>query len=199
MNGSPDMDWDGLNRRLAALARVIAGVAPDASGTEQALQERARRLARAPAAEEAGEWLELLAFELGPEVYALETRHVGEVQPLRQLTPLPGTPPAVLGMVDVRGSIQAVLDLRRMFELPVQGLSDRNNLAILQGPDMEFAVLTDRILGIGMLPRARLTPELANLSGIRANYLLGIAPQGWVVLDGAKLLGDPRLVVDQGG
>ncbi|MBI2382229.1 MAG: purine-binding chemotaxis protein CheW [Gammaproteobacteria bacterium] len=188
-----------MRSQLAALGHAIEGLDRDAADEQAELSARAKALARIPETREAEEWLELLVFELGTECYALETAHISEVLPLRQLTPLPGTPSHVLGIVNSRGRLLAVIDMRHWFELPIQGLSDRNNLVVLQGGGMEFAVLADRVQGVRLAARSRLTPELANLSGIRAAYLLGLSEEGWIVLDGGKLLGDPRIAVDQGG
>jgi len=60
---------------------------------------------------------------------------------------------------------------------------------------MEFGLLADRIRGIDQLRRDSLQGELANLTGIRARYLLGVTPDQKTVLDGARLLGDPDLQV----
>ncbi|NQD95809.1 purine-binding chemotaxis protein CheW, partial [Pseudomonas sp. CrR25] len=127
--------------------------------------------------------------------YAIESEHVAEVMPLAQFTPLPGTPPHVLGIVNVRGHIVSLVDLRVLFELPISGLSDKNFMAILRSSEMEFGLLIDRVQGIARLRRDALQGELANLSGIRAAYLLGVTAEQCTVLDGERLLGDPSLRV----
>ena len=89
---------------------------PSAFDATQILRARARVLARprkqAPATETL---LELLEFRLARERYAVEVRYVREVYPLKDLTPLPSTPPFVLGVVNVRGRILPVLDSARKF------------------------------------------------------------------------------------
>ncbi|MNJ03728.1 hypothetical protein D3C73_1641700 [compost metagenome] len=61
---------------------------------------------------------------------------------------------------------------------------------------MEFGLLIDRVQGITRIQRDSLQGGLANLSGIRANYLLGVTPDQWTVLDGVRLLGDPSLRIE---
>lgn len=83
------------------------------SDSAQILRDRAHLLARPPEqAATADTQLEVLEFRLAQERYAVETRHVREVCPLKDLTPLPCTPPFVLGVVNVRGCILPVLDLK---------------------------------------------------------------------------------------
>src|SRR4051794_29498302 len=91
----------------------------------QILRARAQALARTPERPQIAETLlELLEFRLAQECYALENRYVQEVYPLKDLTPLPCTPPFVLGIVNVRGHVLPVLDLKKFFDLPEKGLTD---------------------------------------------------------------------------
>lgn len=186
--------WQQIREQLAEFERRIDSdfaIAPQVR--EARLRARTLEWAQSVAQEDPAAWLEVLCFNLGDEVYAIETEHIASVLPLPQFTPLPNTPPFVLGIVNVRGHIVSVLDLRVFFELPIAGLSDKNFLAILQGPQMEFGLLIDRVQGIVQIKRDSLQTGLANLSGVRASYLLGVTPEQWTVLDGARLLGDPSL------
>src|SRR5882724_8355786 len=98
------------------------------------LRARDHTRARAPRpAPAAGTMLELLEFRLATERYALETRHVQGVHPLRELTPLPCTPPFLLGIVNVRGRILPVLDLKKFFDLPEKGLTDLHRIILIRG------------------------------------------------------------------
>ncbi|MDD0843533.1 chemotaxis protein CheW [Pseudomonas sp. Gutcm_11s] len=188
--------WEQLRERLAEFEqRIDEGFAPDLQQREERLQARSREWARSLQEERPDSLIEVLCFTLGEEVYAVESRYVVAALPLPQFTPLPGTPPFVLGIVGVRGHIVSVLDLRVFFELPIEGLSDKNYLVVLRSPDMEFGLLADRIRGIEQLRRDSLQSELANLTGIRARYLLGVTPDQKTVLDGARLLADPDLQI----
>ena len=188
--------WQRIHQRLAQFEqRLSSGFAIDAETRDARLQERTRQWAARVEEEQLEGWLEVLTFSLGDELYAIESEHVAEVLPLPQLTPLPGTPPHVLGIVNVRGHIVSLLDLRVLFELPSGGLFDKNFLAILRSPEMEFGLLIDRVQGMARIRREALQSELANLSGVRAAYLLGVTAEQCTVLDGARLLGDPSLRV----
>lgn len=165
---------------------------------ERILRERARVLAREPVpSAHAGSRIELLTFGLAKERYALETRHVHEVHPLRELTPLPGTPPFLLGIVNARGRIVPVLDLRKFFELPVAGLTDLHRIILVRGQDMELGVLADVIHGVRSVAIETLQPSLPTLTGIRAHFLMGVTAERVVVLDFARILADPAILVQQ--
>src|SRR5579871_2634589 len=121
--------------------------------SQQILRERARSLARSPAPTPAAHsTLDLLEFRLASERYGLETRYVHEVHPLRELTPLPCTPEFMLGIVNVRGRILPVLDLKKFFQLPDQGLTDLHRIIHLRGNGLELGLLADVMVGVRRVP-----------------------------------------------
>jgi purine-binding chemotaxis protein CheW len=162
------------------------------------LRERAARLARPADPGALVDELELLEFRLASESYAVETRFVAEVQPLRDLTPLPGTPPFVRGIANLRGRILPVYDLKRFFALPEQGITDLHRIVVVNGGDFELGLLADAVIGVRGLPRAALSPPPPTLSAIAAEYLEGVTAESLVVLDLHRLLSDPRIVVNDG-
>lgn len=163
------------------------------------LRERATRLARPDGASETpSDALELLEFRLASERYAVETRFVREVHPLRDLTPLPGTPPFVRGIVNLRGRILAVYDLKKFFALPEQGLTDLHRIVVVGTEDFEIGLLADVVTSVRTLSRSALSPPLPTLSAIAAEYLKGVSEERMVVLDLERLLSDPGIVVNDG-
>jgi purine-binding chemotaxis protein CheW len=163
---------------------------------QRILHDRALALARSPeAAPNAGTSLELLEFGLAEERYALEHRWVGEVCPLKDLTPLPRTPPFVRGIVNVRGRILPVFDLKRFFELPEKGLTDLHRIILVRDADLELGILADAIIGMRSVPADSLQSSLPTLTGIRGDYLKGVTAERLVVLDLARILTDPKIIV----
>src|SRR5436309_7366840 len=168
------------------------------NNAKQILRARAQALARTRGpALIAGGSLELLEFRLAQERYALENRWVQEVCPLKVLTPLPCTPPFVLGIVNVRGRILPVLDLKKFFDLPEQGLTDLHRLILVRGNDLELGLLADVIVGVRSIPVDSLQPSLPTLTGIRSDYLKGVTAERLVVLDLARILADPKIIVHE--
>ena len=74
-------------------------------------------------------------------------------------------------------------------------LTEPAALIVLQGGAMEFGVLADVVLGVERYRRAALSPGVAGGPATQRGYLLGVAPDRTALLDGARLLGDPTLVV----
>lgn len=182
--------------RLAAAEREDDDARALRQENEALLAARALALARArqgaPAEEEC---LAVVLFLVNEEKYALELSYIREVYPLLELTELPGVPPFVAGVVNVRGQIVAVNDLRQFFDLPAAGFSDKNRIIILKGEGMEFGLLADAVLGVRRIPLGEIVPSLPTLTGIRAQFLKGVSSEQVVILDGGKLLAAPQFLV----
>ena len=169
----------------------------NADEVERILRARARALARTTPRAAAGALLEVLEFRLASERYAVESRLVQEVHPLRDLTPLPCTPPFVLGIVNVRGRILPVLDLKKFFDLPERGLTDLHRIILVRGNDLELGLLADVIVGVRSVATDSLQASLPTLTGIRADFLKGVSAERLVVLDLDRILLDPKIIVHE--
>lgn len=165
------------------------------------LRRRAQDLAR-PRREE--EWdrdaLPVVEFVLSGERYALDAGQIREVAPIHSLLPLPGTPDFVLGIINLRGEIHSVVDLRKLFGLPEHATGKRGYAVIIHSEDMEFGLFAEEVPGAAMLRPSDLADSLPTLSDIRSEFLKGVTGQGLVYLDAVRLLADPRLAaVERGG
>jgi purine-binding chemotaxis protein CheW len=143
------------------------------------------------------ETIAILEFRLAYESYGIESDRVDEVWPIRAYTQLPCMPPVVFGVVNVRGRIATVFDLRRLFELPEGGISDLNKVILLRGEEGGFGILADAVTGIRHVPLCDLQPGLPTLTGVRQDYLKGVTPDQVAVLDADRLLRDPKLVINE--
>ena len=193
------IDWGELRRRLEISQSVRdSGWAPQPAEKRNILKARAQALARrreqeAPAEEQ----IEVVEFLLAYERYALESSYVREVYPLKELTPVPCTPPFVLGIINVRGQILSVIDLKKLFDLPEKGLTDLNKVILVQSDAMQLGILADLILGVRAIPVPDVQVPLPTLTGIREEYLRGVTRECLVVLDVGRILSDKNLVVHE--
>jgi purine-binding chemotaxis protein CheW len=192
-------DWNEIRKRIAAASAALeTGAKSSPDQAREILRARARALALEPADRAAaGESIKILEFRLACESYGIETPFIREVYPLKALTPLPGTPPFVLGIVNIRGQTCSLIDLKKFFELPEKGLSDLNKVIIVQQDEIEFGILADEIIGLRTILAEKIQPSLPTLTGIRQTYLKGVVDGQLIVLDAAKLLSDRTLIVNE--
>lgn len=191
-------DWNEIHERLEKVRSVIEqGWMPGPEEEKKILRQRARALAKEPEKKGAGEEIEIIEFLLAQERYAMDASHVREVYPLNDLTPVPCTPPFVLGIINVRGQIISVIDLKKLFGLPDKGLGDLNKVIILKSDAMEFGVLADVIVGFRTMPLAGLQQVIPTLTGVREEYLMGVTEDRLIVLDAEKIMSDRKIVVNE--
>jgi purine-binding chemotaxis protein CheW len=201
MNNKSEQDggWDGIYERVAAIqAAIERGFAPGSEERNRILKERAHALAREiEPATSAKDRLAVVTFELAGEHYAIEVSHVREVHALKELTPVPCTPPFILGIVNVRGQILTVIDFKEFVGLPKQGISDMNKVIIVRDGDMQLGILADRVDGMRLVASSDIQPSLPTLRDIRQEYLKGVTSDRLVILDALKLLYDEAIIVQQ--
>ncbi|MFH0966793.1 MAG: chemotaxis protein CheW [Methanobacteriota archaeon] len=165
--------------------------------TFELLSRRARELAVAlEEEEERGESrLEVLEFLLSGERYAISMAYVKEVALLKEITQLPGTPPFILGIINLRGIIISLVDLRTILGLPPKGLTDYNRVIILHEGKMSFGILADSIVMTRTIRMGEISRPPPTISGVGAAYLIGILPGPLIVIDAHSMLKDPGMIV----
>lgn len=181
----------------AAMEDLRAGDADGKSVAQGLLRERASLLAQEAAPDRAEGLLELTVFTLAREIYGIESRFVGGVFGFSDLTLVPGAPSFVAGIMNFRGTILTLLDLKKFFDLPESGISDLHQVITVRNGGMQLGLLADVLVGMELVPSADVQKSLPTLTGIRADYLKGVTREGLVILDLEKLLADERLIVNQ--
>ena len=192
-------DWSVIHRRLESSREAVEkGGLPSEKEKKKILKTRAKSLAREAEKEViVEEYIEAVEFLVADERCAIESAFVREVYPLRQLTRLPHTPPFVLGIINVRGQILSVIDIKAFFGLPEKGLSDFSKVIIVNTNEMELGILADMVVGSVNIPINEIQESLPTVTGIRAEYLKGITKERLVLLDIAKILSDERIIVHE--
>lgn len=202
-------DWESARLRVAVTNTILAELdEPAPEILEQIWARRAALLAQAPVQEDEGEQIKLVLIQLGRETYGLDAQYVFEIIPAKQITPVPRVPDWVAGVVNLRGHILSVLDLRRFFGLAQAEASDEDemspgpDLVIVETPSMEVALLANDVLDVEMLMANRLQNATDIVQGIRPEYVRGVVERQdegglLVVLDLVTLLADEQLIVHE--
>jgi purine-binding chemotaxis protein CheW len=194
------IDWQQIRDRLArAIAATEEALHLSPARARRVLEERAQILARVPAtAAQAGEVLTLATFILANERYAIETDYVREVVRVIDCVPVPGAPDFLVGLLNLRGEILAVIDLRKFLGVASGGLTELSRVLVLGGERAEFGIVADEAREVTTLRRDEVHEPPASVSGTGREYVKGVTQDALIVLDGAVLLQDARLFIDQG-
>jgi purine-binding chemotaxis protein CheW len=179
----------------ADLANPIANLSQDEK--KRILRERARKLALKTEETDADEkYLSVIEFTLSHERYALEMQYIREVYPLKGLTRIPCTPSFVLGILNVRGQIMSVTDIREFFDLPKKEVTNLSRVLIVKSHAMEFGILADEVLGERKIPLRDVHSGLVS-GNLREDFVRGVTKDQLIVLDAQGLLSERALVVHQ--
>jgi purine-binding chemotaxis protein CheW len=165
------------------------------------LKERAKKLARSGKAEaDEDNGISMVCFRLTNEYYCLESNYIGEIVSLSQLTRIPAVPLFIEGLINVRGQIVPLLNLKHILGLAV-GEKDRSNKVLLlrdRNLGKEFGILADQILGAIKISDDEIHPTPQNTSGSGREFIKGVCSDGKIVLYATRLLSSASLVINSG-
>ena len=89
-----------------------------------------------------------VSFILGRETYAVSASTVNEVLRYTEITPVPGAPQNILGIINLRGNVVTVLSARTMFGLPATELTEQSRIVIVDITDYSIGILVDRVVEV---------------------------------------------------
>jgi purine-binding chemotaxis protein CheW len=162
------------------------------------LKNRAIAMAQEPEQKRtASTTIEVITFTLAAETYGIEAAFVREVYLLRDFTPLPGVPPYIFGIINVRGQILPVVDLKKFFDLPEKGLGELNKVIILRNRQMEYGILADVVEGTQTVALEDILSSPPTVTGIGEKYLKGVTKEHIMVLDAESILSDEKIIVNE--
>ena len=189
------LDWAAAYARLERLAKAARETASSPEQAVEALEARARELARPVAPPRAeGSLLEVARFRSGEQAYALETRFVHEVLRGVELTPLPGSPGVLRGLTLLRGEVLAAVELAPLFGRPTSG--KLGMLLVVGAARPELGLCVEEVEEVLHLAREELLPPPAALEAETQGLVSGIHREGLILLEGEALLKDSRLFFD---
>lgn len=167
--------------------------------TEEILKERARLLAREKETTRAeGETVQLVEFLLAAEHYGIDSQFVQEVTILRDFTAIPHTPSFVLGIINVRGKIISVLDIKSFLNLPAKGITELNKLIVIKDGQREVGILADEVVGVQRVETGQILPLPLTMGSEGTEFLRGVLANGLIIINAQKFLQDPRIIIDHG-
>ena len=194
MSATPD--WAAMKRRLAAMRSAIErGGSPSAAETRKTLARRARDLAREERRSEAtAAPIEFLEFWIGASRFGLSVAGLREAVTEFGLLPLPKAPAFVAGLINLRGQIVSVLDLRALLDLGGKA-DDLGRVIVLGEDDRLLGLRVDRVGAVRRVESNSVQGSVAALPGGGGTYMIGVAEDRTLLLDGRKILADQSIVL----
>jgi purine-binding chemotaxis protein CheW len=132
-----------------------------------------------------------LTFRLGGEDYGIEIRHVIEINSVQKITEVPDMPAFVKGVINLRGQVIPVTDLRLRFHLEPRPYDDRTCVIVVRIEDTNVGLIVDRVCEVQSIPEEDLAPPPTLGQEGRNRYVLGLGKVGSevkILLDVKKML-----------
>jgi purine-binding chemotaxis protein CheW len=116
---------------------------------------------------------QLAVFSLGNERYAIDIYLIKEIIRPLKITSLPGAPSFIEGVVNLRGDVIPVIDMRKRFEMPPRE-SGEGRMIIVKVENQWVGILVDTVTEVIRIPRKDIKPPPKVVGGVGAKYLQGV-------------------------
>ncbi|GGG12223.1 chemotaxis protein CheW [Paenibacillus abyssi] len=125
-----------------------------------------------------GEELKVIVFALANEEYGIEVDKVRTIERMTPITRVPKTPAFIKGVINLRGVVVPVLDLRGRFGLSESEPTDNSRIIIVAVNDLEVGFIVDSANDVIDIDTDSIDSPPEVIGGIKAKYLRGVAKLG---------------------
>jgi purine-binding chemotaxis protein CheW len=151
--------------------------------------DEARIATRSPSGEER----QIVAFSLGQETYGVDIASVREIIPIQKIVPVPRAPQFVEGIINLRGRVIPVLDLRKQFGFEEKKGDPNQRIVLVEAGQESIGVIVDSVSSVLRIAEDSIEPAAAVVVGDEIEYIQGIAKVGTeliVLLDLTRIISD---------
>lgn len=124
---------------------------------------------------------DILRFSLDKEWYGINAKDVTEVIRCPKIFSIPHTPNHIMGMIDLRGEILTVIDIRKLLGLPTNESSHRRYVVVVEQQGVKVGIIADRVSDLVSVPGLAAGPSLSDIDNT-ASLIAGEVHFGEVVL-----------------
>jgi len=118
--------------------------------------------------------VQLVVFRLGAEEYGVPITQVQEINRLTKPVKIPRSPVFLEGIINLRGEIIPVVDLKKRFALEHEGYSEGSRIMIVEIKGLIVGVIVDSVSEVLRLPKGSIEPPPPVIAGITCDYVEGI-------------------------
>lgn len=120
------------------------------------------------------ELLQLVTFSIGDEEFGVEILQVQEIIRMLEITKVPKAPPFVEGVINLRGKVIPVLDLRKRFGLAARDHDKNTRIIVIEINSMIVGFIVDSVSEVLRLPANTVEPPPPVVAGLDSDYISGV-------------------------
>lgn len=139
-----------------------------------------------------------LTFHIGNEDYAIDIKFVNEIISIQKITPVPNIKKFIKGIINLRGNIIPVIDVRLRFRIPEIEYTDKTCIIVTNINNIQVGLIVDEVSEVLTIPEDRISQPPQTNKGAKSRYIQGIGRIGKkvkVMLNLSKLLYDEEKIV----
>ena len=118
---------------------------------------------------------QLVVFDLAAEFYGVDIGDVREIIRMQSITRVPGAPPFVEGVINLRGSVVPVVDLRKRLDLQVNEQTQETRIVVVDIAGRDVGVIVDGVTEVLRIPLSSVEPPSSMIVRADSDYLRGLA------------------------
>lgn len=118
--------------------------------------------------------LKLIVFQLKDEEYAIEVEYVQSIERMQPVTRIPRTFPFITGVMNLRGVITPIINLRKRFGIEEKEFDDATRILVISKGDIEIGFIVDGANDVIDIPAEKIEPTPEVIGGVEAEYLRGV-------------------------
>lgn len=122
--------------------------------------------------------MKVVVFMLGTEEYGVEVEKVKTIERMMPITRVPKTYDFIKGVINLRGVVIPVIELRGRFGMPEAETTDQTRIIIVTHGDLEVGFIVDNASDVMDINEENIEPAPEVVGGIQAKYLRGVAKIG---------------------
>lgn len=119
--------------------------------------------------------VKVIVFQLKDEEYGVEVDQVRSIERMQHITRVPRTPDFVKGVINLRGVVTPIIDLRKRFGIEEVETTDSTRIIIVAVSKMEVGLIVDAANDVVDIPNNIVEPPPEVVGGLEAEYLRGVA------------------------
>jgi purine-binding chemotaxis protein CheW len=116
----------------------------------------------------------LVVFELNGEAYGVEVACVQSIIPMQSISVVPGAPAFIEGVINLRGEVVPIVDLRTRFGLPLPTNGRKSVIVIVELIGLPMGLIVDKVTDVTKMAEAAIEPPSPLLTSVDTAYLRGI-------------------------
>ncbi|MDR2696391.1 MAG: chemotaxis protein CheW [Deltaproteobacteria bacterium] len=120
------------------------------------------------------ELLQLVTFNIAEEEFGVDILSVQEIIRLMQITAVPRAPACIEGVINLRGKVIPVIDMRKRFNLPAIERDSRTRIIVMEFGPKIVGFLVDAVSEVLRIPASTVEPAPAVVSGVGSEYIKGV-------------------------